>query len=81
MESGERLMRADQLTSQTTRVGQTTVFPVQIEGREFTPSKGGWKTNTTGMNKLVASRRVMPVGKTLTYVRYLDDFPAFPYTN
>jgi adenine-specific DNA-methyltransferase len=78
---GERLMRTDQLTSQTTRVGQTTVFPVRIEGREFIPSKGGWKTNRAGIQKLVFSRRIMPIGKTLTYVRYLDDLPAFPYTN
>jgi adenine-specific DNA-methyltransferase len=77
----ERLMRADQLTSQTTRVGQTTVFPVEVEGRTFSPAKGGWKTNATGMKQLGNARRLMPVGNTLTYVRYLDDFPAFPYTN
>jgi adenine-specific DNA-methyltransferase len=77
----DRLMRADQLTSQTTRVGQTTVFPVEVEGVTYLPAKGGWKTNKTGMGKLSDAKRLMPVGKTLTYVRYLDDFPAFPFTN
>jgi adenine-specific DNA-methyltransferase len=77
----ERLMRPAPLTSQTTRVGQTTVFPVIVSGSPYTPGKGGWKTNSTGMEKLAWARRLLPIGKTLTYVRYLDDFPAFPYTN
>jgi adenine-specific DNA-methyltransferase len=79
--SGGRLLRFDNLTSQTTRVGQTTVFPVSVDGRSFTPATGGWKTNRQGMDKLVAARRVAPTGRTLSYVRYFDDFPAFPLTN
>ncbi|MEU1656609.1 site-specific DNA-methyltransferase [Streptomyces griseofuscus] len=80
-EAGEKVFRPDQLTSQTTRVGQTTVFPVEVEGKVYTPSKGGWKTNVSGMERLLNANRLMAVGKTLSYVRYLDDFPAFPYTN
>ncbi|CNF11338.1 DNA methylase N-4/N-6 [Mycobacterium tuberculosis] len=81
LEVGERLMRPDQLTSQTTRVGKTTVFPVEVGGKSYLPSKGGWKTNQTGMRRLGWARRLLPIGKTLTYVRFLDDFPAFPYNN
>jgi adenine-specific DNA-methyltransferase len=33
------------------------------------------------MEKLRWSRRLLPVGQTLTYVRYLEDFPAFPINN
>jgi adenine-specific DNA-methyltransferase len=77
----ERLMRPAPLTSQTTRVGQTTVFPVEVDGRSYTPKKGGWKTNVAGMSKLHFADRLQPVGQTLTYVRFLDDFPAFPFTN
>ena len=80
-EEGDRLMRPDQLTSQTTRVGQTTVFPVDVGNVAYRPAKGGWKTNRVGMERLFWARRLLPIGKTLTYVRYLDDFPAFPYTN
>jgi adenine-specific DNA-methyltransferase len=76
-----RVFRADQLTSQTTRVGQTTVFPVDFESRTFRPPTGGWKTNVEGMARLAAARRLLPVGNTLSYVRYLDDFPAFPVNN
>ena len=77
----EKLMRPAPLTSQTTRVGQTTVFPVEVDGRPYVPGKGGWKTNRSGMERLSWARRLLPIGNTLTYVRYLDDFPAFPYTN
>jgi len=78
---GERLMRPAPLTSQTTRVGQTTVFPVSFRGRNFHPEKGGWKTNVEGMKRLAWADRLEALGNTLTYVRFLDDFPAFPYTN
>lgn len=81
VEAGERLMRTDQLTSQTTRVGQTTVFPIEHRGRVYRPNTGGWKTNVTGMERLRWADRLEGVGNTLTYVRFLDDFPAFPYTN
>src|SRR5205807_528944 len=74
---GERVLRPAPLTSQTTRTGQTTVFPVDIDGVTYIPGKGGWKTNREGMERLIWANRLLPVGKTLTYVRYLDDFPAF----
>jgi len=79
--SAGRLLRLDNLTSQTTRVGQTTVFPVEIEGNEVTPAAGGWKTNRQGMDRLLAAGRIALTGKSLSYVRYFDDFPAFPLSN
>lgn len=33
------------------------------------------------MARLLAAGRVAATGRTLSYIRYLDDFPAFPYTN
>jgi adenine-specific DNA-methyltransferase len=80
MQSG-RLLRYDNLTSQTTRVGQTTVFPVEVDGRTVSPAAGGWKTNREGMSTLIAAGRVVLTGQTLSYLRYFDDFPAFPLTN
>ena len=81
LDADQRVFRADQFTSQTTRVGQTTVFPVVVDGVEYRPSKGGWKTNKVGVQRLADARRLMGIGNTLTYVRYLDDFPAFPINN
>lgn len=80
-DSSMRILRPAPFTSQTTRVGQTTVFPVELDGKTYTPSKGGWKTNKAGVEKLLNARRLLGIGKTLTYVRYLDDFPAFPVNN
>ena len=79
--NGCRIFRADNLTSQTTRVGQTTVFPVDVGGRTYKPSKGGWKTNKYGMNVLSKADRLIPVGNTLSYVRFFDDFCVFPFAN
>jgi adenine-specific DNA-methyltransferase len=76
-----RVFRRDQSTSQTTRVGQTTVFPVTIPEGTFTPMKGGWKTNREGMEKLRWANRLTGAQNTLYYVRYFDDFPVFPYSN
>jgi adenine-specific DNA-methyltransferase len=76
-----RVFQPAPFTSQTTRVGQTTVFPIDIDGIDFVPGKGGWKTNRGGVSKLLHADRLMPIGRTLRYIRYLDDFPAFRYTN
>lgn len=76
-----RVFRRDQTTSQTTRVGQTTVFPVTIPEGTFRPSKGGWKTNVQGMERLKHANRLTGAANTLYYIRYFDDFPVVSLTN
>jgi adenine-specific DNA-methyltransferase len=76
-----RFFRGGPLTSQTTREAQTTVFPVMFEGKSYVPGKGGWKTNRDGMDRLGWARRLIASGRTLGFLRYLDDFPAFPLNN
>jgi len=76
-----RIFRGDNLTSQTTREAQTTVFDVELNGTIFRPGKGGWKTNVSGMARLKAANRLIAQGRTLSYVRYFDDFPLFPLSN
>ncbi|MBO0697669.1 MAG: site-specific DNA-methyltransferase, partial [Zavarzinella sp.] len=73
-----RLFMADNLTSQTVREAQTTVFNVEVNGETYRPGKGGWKTNKVGMSNLKAARRLFGIGSTLRFVRYFDDFPLFP---
>jgi adenine-specific DNA-methyltransferase len=70
---GARLFAHDNLTSQT--AGETTIFPVNFGDRVFRPAKGGWKTNSEGMQRLIAARRLFIVGDSLRYVRLLSDFP------
>ena len=71
-----RLFRYDNLTSQTTRVGQTTVFAVEVDGKTVTPTSGGWKTNRQGMARLVAAHRIVARANSLGYIRFLNDFSA-----
>lgn len=56
-------------------------FPVEFNGRVFRPSKGYWKTGIEGFKKLIAANRIESTGSTLNYIRYLEDFPAFPINN
>src|SRR5206468_3343500 len=56
-------------------------FPVEFEGRTFTPVNGYWKTGELGFQRLRHARRLMVVGNTLRYVRFLHDFPVFPRNN
>jgi adenine-specific DNA-methyltransferase len=79
--SGGRVFRADNLTSQTTRTGQTTVFPVTVDGKQYVPNKGGWKTNRLGMDRVQKADRLIALGNTLSYVRFFDDFRVFPFSN
>ncbi|MGC4815606.1 site-specific DNA-methyltransferase [Micromonospora sp. DT228] len=62
--------------------GAASWFPVEVDGEVFRPTmQSRWKTNEPGMSRLVAAGRVKPQGKTLRYVRYLEDFPAVPLSN
>ena len=76
---GARVWRQNPITSQTP--SESTVFEVNYRNTSLTPSKGGWKTNRGGMNRLASSERLCVSGNTLGYVRYLDDFPFKPINN
>lgn len=76
-----RRFRGTDLTSQTVREAQTTVYPVPWEGRAWRPGKRGWATNQAGMQRLKAASRLIGLGNTLSFVRFYDDFPYFPYNN
>lgn len=74
-----RLFAHDQLTSQSH--ASTTGYTFHFEGRDFKPGRGYWKTPKAGMERLRAARRLMAVGNTLRYIRYLSDFPLYPISN
>ncbi|MBR8133315.1 site-specific DNA-methyltransferase [Burkholderia ambifaria] len=76
---GERVFRGDQLTSQSS--GGPQFFSFFLDGREHAPKKSGWKTTQTGMQRLIAARRIIAIGNTPSYVRFIDDFPAIPLNN
>lgn len=81
-----RALRLDNLTSQSVGrekgEGAASWFTVELDGRRFTPTQQSrWKTNEPGMKRLLAANRVQATRNTLSYVRYHDDFPAYPLSN
>ena len=75
-----RAFRTDNLTSQRpAQAGDLTSF--EYDGDVFTPGAGTFKSDFDGLSRLAVADRLMAVGRTLTYVRFLDDFPALPFTN
>ena len=72
-----RLFSHDNFTSQT--ASETTVFEFSLNGSTIaSPRKGGWKSNSVGVERLKEAGRVIKIGATPRYVRYFDDAPYFP---
>ena len=73
---GAKVFRPSPMVSQSG--GDTSNFPVHFEGKDRHPRSGFWKTNHQGIERLVNSERIVGEGRSIAYVRYLDDFPVFP---
>ena len=82
-----RIYRQDNLTSTGSHgsekgAGGASWFTVTCGGSEFTPSMQSiWKTSKMGMARLGYAGRLEPRGSSLSYVRFLDDFPAVAINN
>lgn len=57
---------------------ETTRFPFEYNGTIYRPGPGGWKTNQAGFTRLAKSDRIMARSKSVSYVRFLEDFPVVP---
>ena len=77
---GGRIFVHDNLTSQRPAQGND-VTSFSYEGRTFNLRKGTFKTDGTGLASLAAANRMIWIGNTLRYVRYLDDFAVYPISN
>jgi adenine-specific DNA-methyltransferase len=75
-----RVYRHDNLQSQSG--GSTTDYDYELDGITFRRSKGFWKTNLAGMNRLNRAWRLgYPTRNSLAYVRFIEDFPVTPITD
>ncbi|MBI5648603.1 MAG: site-specific DNA-methyltransferase [Ignavibacteriae bacterium] len=74
-----RIFRISDIRSQSG--GVNSAFRVVFKGKVYEPHPNYWKTNKEGISKLIIADRVAVTGNTLGYIRYLDDFPATPYSN
>jgi adenine-specific DNA-methyltransferase len=70
------------LAGMTSASGSTTTsFTYSLHGRDFTPPRGGWRTNLEGMDRLARANMITPSGSTIAHYKYVDDFPLSPHTN
>ncbi|MFN6538308.1 MAG: site-specific DNA-methyltransferase [Nostoc sp. EkiNYC01] len=78
----ERLVRLADLTSQGAPSNSADTQKFFFEGREWFPGTGlHWKTTLNGLTKLALADRISITGKTLGYIRFLDDFAVYPIDN
>ncbi len=75
-----KAFRLGDITS-TRPVGEGDLKSFDVEGRQFTPGKRTFTTDRIGMTRLRSAGRLATSKSTLSYVRFIDDFPAFPLTN
>ena len=74
-----RIYRHDTITSQSG--GLATSFAVDFEGKQFRSGRGFWKTSATGLRRLVKAGRVGSSASSLSYIRFVDDFPVTPVSS
>ncbi len=67
--------------SDLTKPGPGSRYEVTFNGKVFTPGSRWWGVPPEGMESLKAAGRLVETGKHLSYIRFLDDFPAFPLNN
>jgi len=79
-DGGYRVFRQDNTSSQRPAQGED-ISSFEFQGKEFSPGKGTFKSDGAGLNRLRKSGRLIALGNTLSYVRFLDDFPVFPINN
>lgn len=74
-EEAGRIFRVDNMTSAQSYTGGSDPFIFQ--GKAYTPpGNRGWSTKDVGRDRLAKADRVMAGGKTLSYIRFLEDFPV-----
>ena len=75
-----RLATSDQLTSQGASANSEQLF--RFRGAKRTPPAGlHWKTTVLGLDRLSKAQRIIQEGRSIRYVRFLDDFSVYPRTN
>ena len=75
-----RIFSHDNITSQRPAQGED-VREFSYEGKYFQVNKGTFKTDAAGLTRMARARRMIFIGNTLRYVRFLNDFRIFPHSN
>jgi len=76
--SGWRLLVHDNITSQG--ISGDSSGPFGWKGHKYNlPTNSHWKTTPEGMGKLAVANRLMAIGATLRFKRFVEDFPVSPF--
>ncbi|MCB9898691.1 MAG: site-specific DNA-methyltransferase [Planctomycetes bacterium] len=79
MPDGRRFRTSNVMSQGETESGSK---PIQFDDREYKVSPGNhWKAKPEGMHRLAERGRLLGVGKTLVFRRYIDDFPVVAINN
>jgi adenine-specific DNA-methyltransferase len=79
-QAGSRVFHLGDMTSSQTY--STGVYQYSFSGQSFRPPQGrAWSSTSDGLDRLAFARRLQPVGNTLRYVRFHDDFPVVKLGN
>lgn len=76
---GSLVFRLSDLRSQSG--SSTTGFDFLFEGVNYKPGKGFWKSSQTGFRRLAKADRLQASGSSITYRRYISDYPAMAISN
>ena len=76
----KRIFACDNITSQRPAQG-SDVMSFYHNNKLFYPGKGTFKTDKNGLERLAKATRLRPIGNTLMYKRYINDFPLIPVSN
>ena len=70
------------LTAMDSQGVASETIPFEVDGQLFYPAKNNhWKATNVGMQQLKRKNRILVVGKSLRYVRFIDDYPVNPINN
>jgi adenine-specific DNA-methyltransferase len=67
-----RPWRGDPLVSETP--SESTTFSFDLDGQVVSSRKGGWKTNGTGMARLIKAGRLLKTRDFANFIKYFEDF-------
>lgn len=75
--AGSRAYRPNPLTNQRPPQG-SDLREYVFEGQTYRPGSGTFRSDRRGLDRLASADRLLGLGRTLTFIRYLDDFPFKP---
>lgn len=75
--AGSKIFRSDSLT----KPGPGSKYTIEHDGKSFNSGNRWWGSPKESILKLINLGRVRVLGKTLRYLKFIDDFPYKPLNN